>query len=138
MKKIIQIVSFLGVIFVLSGVEAGAQSTTKIDVNVPFDFVVGGQVFEAGKYQVRVRRDTRGADTIELRDSKYRIVYEGFALQNGDPGDGKAHMIFDRSQGIAQLSKIRTGDRGYSVPLSENNDAVTLAAKKKKDQDVKN
>ena len=138
MKKIIQIVSFLALVFVLAGFDVQAQSSTRIDAEIPFDFVIGDQSFEAGKYVMRVRRTPSGADAVELRDSKNRIVYEAFALRNGETGNGKSHLIFDRSEGVAQLAKIQTGERGYTVPLSDGRDAVTLAAKKKTDKDTKN
>ena len=131
MKKIIQIVSFLALVFVLAGTEVQAQSTTKIDADVPFDFAIGDQTFDAGKYVMRVRRVPSGADSIELRDAKNSVVYEAFALTNGDTGNGKAHFIFRRDGSVAQLSKIQTGSKGYTI-LDDGRDDVTLAAKKKK------
>ena len=48
MKKIIQIVSFLALVFVIAGADVQAQRTSKIDANIPYDFAIGGQQFEAG------------------------------------------------------------------------------------------
>ena len=49
MKKIIQIVSFLALVFVMAGADVQAQRTTKIDATIPYDFAIGDDQFEAGK-----------------------------------------------------------------------------------------
>ena len=41
MKKIIQLVSFLGLALIFGGITANAQAVTKVDAKIPFDFVVG-------------------------------------------------------------------------------------------------
>ena len=140
MKKIIQIVSFLALIFVISGVDVHAQRTTKIDASIPYDFAIGDEQFEAGKYVMRVRRSTGGASVAELRDSRHRIVYEGFVLDSGETGNGKANLVFDRSGSIARLTQIRTGDKGFSInEKAGSNHTTNLASKKKtKDRETKN
>src|SRR5918993_2701533 len=115
MKKIIQIVSFLALVFVIAGADVQAQRTTKIDASIPYDFAIGDDQFEAGKYVMRVRRSNSGASIAELRDSKHRVVYEGFVLDSGDTGNGKANLVFDRSGSVARLTQIRTGDKGFAV-----------------------
>ncbi len=140
MKKIIQIVSFLSLVFVIAGGDVYAQRTTKIDASIPYDFEIGGQQFAAGKYVLRVRRSTTGASIAELRDSKHRVVYEGFLLDSGDTGNGKANLVFDRSGSVARLMQIRTGDKGFSINEKEGSDRmVNVASKKKsKDRETKN
>lgn len=140
MKKIIQIVSFLSLVFVIAGGDVHAQRTTKIDASIPYDFEIGGQQFDAGKYVLRVRRSTTGASIAELRDSKHRVVYEGFLLDSGDTGNGKANLVFDRSGSVARLMQIRTGDKGFSINEKEGSDRmVNVASKKKsKDRETKN
>ncbi len=140
MKKIIQIVSFLALVFVIVGADVHAQQTTKIDASIPYDFEIGGQQFEAGKYIVRVRRSNSGSSIAELRDSQHRVVYEGFLLDSGDTGNGKANLVFDRSGSVAKLMQIRTGDKGFSINEKAGSDrTVNVASKKKsKDRETKN
>jgi hypothetical protein len=140
MKKIIQIVSFLALVFVMAGVDVQAQRTTRIDANIPYDFTVGDQQFDAGKYVMRLRRSTTGATVAELRDSQHRIVYEAFVLDSGDTGNGKANLVFDKSGSVARLSQIRTGEKGYSIHESTGADrGVNLASRKKdKGRETKN
>ena len=134
MKKIIQIVSFLALIFVMAGTDVQAQGTTRIDANVPYDFTIGDQQFEAGKYVLRVRRAAGGASVAELRDSRHRIVYEGFVMDSGDTGNGKANLVFDRSGSMAKLTQIRTGEKGFAINESASSDRTINVASKKKDK----
>jgi hypothetical protein len=140
MKKVIQIVSFLALVFVMAGVEAQAQSTTKIDAVIPYDFQVGDETFEAGKYVFRIRKSPAGASIAEIRDSKYRVVHESFLMENGNTGSGKANLVFDKSGPIAKLTQVRTGDKGFAVDVNNKpKTGVDVAAKKKKkDSETKN
>lgn len=139
MKKVIQIVSFLALVFVIAGAEAFAQSSTRIDAVIPYDFTIGDRQFEAGKYVMRVRRHQNGVNLVELRDSRYRVVYEGFALENGAGPSAKSNLLFDRSGSVAKLTEVRTGERGYSISGPTDNDRVNIASKKKKkDRETKN
>ena len=135
MKKIIQIVSFLSLVFVIAGGDVHAQRTTRIDASIPYDFEIGNQQFDAGKYVLRVRHSNSGATIAELRDSKYRVVYEGFLLDSGNTGNGKANLVFDRSGSVARLMQIRTGDKGFSINEKEGSDRMVNVASKKKDKD---
>lgn len=142
MKKIIQIVSFLALVFVIAGADVHAQRTTRIDAAIPYDFTIGSEQFEAGKYVMRIRRAASGSSVAELRDAKHRVVYEGFVLDSGDTGNGKANLVFDRSGSVARLREIRTGEKGFSINESAKNErGANLASTKKnkdKDRETKN
>jgi hypothetical protein len=140
MKKFIQIVSFFALVFVMSGVNVNAQGSTKIDAVIPYDFQIGDEEFEAGKYVLRIRRSSGGASIAELRDSRHKIVHESFLMENGNTGSGKANLVFDKSGPIARLTQVRTGSKGYAVDTSSKPDTgVNLASKKKKkDREAKN
>ena len=136
MKKIIQIVSFLALVFVMAGADVSAQSNTKIDASIPYDFMIGDQEFEAGKYVLRVRQ-SGAASVAELRDSRHRVVYEAFVLENGENGNGKANLVFDRSGSTAKLTHIRTGSKGFALNEGTQTDrSVNLASKKKRSKEV--
>ncbi|MGD9628759.1 MAG: hypothetical protein AB7V18_05910 [Pyrinomonadaceae bacterium] len=140
MKKFIQIVSFLALVFVMAGTEINAQNVTKINAVIPYDFSIGDEKFEAGRYVMRVKRMQSGVNLVELRDSSHRVVHESFALDNGDPGTGKANLVFDRSGSVAKLTHVRTGERGFTISGDTKGDgSVKLASKKKKnDSEAKN
>jgi hypothetical protein len=119
MKKFIQAASFLALALVFGSVAANAQSATKIDANVPFDFVIGNQYLKAGQYVIRIAGTPSGAKHVELRDKEGNIVYNALAVTNGDRGEGRSELVFDRTDGRTVLTKILTEDVGYSVPAAD-------------------
>ena len=131
MKKFIYTVSFLAILLTFSGTSAFAQSITRINADIPFDFVIDGEIFEAGKYVMRVHKTNTGAEKLEVRDAKNRVVYEGFMMQNGDTTLGKPELIFDRLAGQAVLARIRLEEKGIGVPVGKDSN-LTLASKERK------
>lgn len=131
MKRIIQLTSFLAIAFVLSTVNIYAQTATRIDANIPFDFVVGDKMFEAGKYVLRIQRQASGARTVDLYDTKGRVLHSAFALESGDTAKGEANLGFSKIAGINALTAIRLDSKGYKVPTEESNVQLASARKSK-------
>ena len=130
MKKFIYTVSFMAIALAAS-TTASAQSATRIDADIPFAFAVGDEVLESGKYVMRLRKNASGADSLEIRDAKNRVVYEAFALQNGDSSLKNANLVFENIDGQRVLAKIRLSNKGFAVPV-EKSAITTLAAKERK------
>jgi hypothetical protein len=131
MKKFIYTISFLAIALAFGGTSALAQISTRIDAEIPFDFAVGGEVLEAGNYVMRLRTNNAGAEALEIRDAKNRIVYEAFILQNGDISLRKPKLIFDRVDGQPVLARIRLENKGFRVPV-EKGANTTLPYKHRK------
>ena len=132
MKKFIYTIAFIAIALAFSGTSVLAQSITRIDANIPFDFSVGGEVFEAGRYVLRVQKTSSGAEKVEMRDARHRVVYEAYMLQNGDSTAGKPELIFDRIGGQQVLAKIRLEDKGIGLPIEkEANTAVASKVRKR-------
>lgn len=119
MKKVIQLVSFLGLALIFGGVTANAQAVTSVDAKVPFDFVVGEKTLPAGNYVLRIINAPNSAQRLEIRDSEQDIRFTALMFKNGDRNRYRSELIFDRSSGKAVLTKIVTGEAGYSVPQAE-------------------
>lgn len=134
MRKIIQVVSFLGLALILGGASANAQgSTTNVDANIPFDFVVGNKSLSAGSYVLRISTSLSGAQLLEVRNDKNDTVYTGLLSLKGDRNRSASELKFDRVAGRAVLSRIITADAGYSVATGEN---ARLIASKRKNRDT--
>jgi hypothetical protein len=130
MKKIIQFASFLAIAFVLSAANIYAQGVTRIDANIPFDFVVGDKMFEAGKYVLRIHRQASGARTVDLYDTKGHVLHSAFALESGETARGEANLGFSKIAGINALTAIRLDSKGYKVPTEKSN--IQLASARNK------
>ena len=134
MKKIIQIVSFLALAFVFANVETNAQAFGKrFEANVSFDFVIGDEVFPAGKYYIRVAGDPNGPGFLEVRDAERDIVFQGIMMTNGERLTSAAQLRFDRSNGRPALALILSDSSGYSVPIRNREKLVAV----KRDQPSK-
>lgn len=116
MKKIIQAVFLFVLALIFGGLEGNAQNVTKIEANVPFEFVAGDRYLAAGAYFIRVLNLPAGAKQIEFRRASGESIGIMLAVGNGDSGKGRSELVFDRSSGTAILTKILTKDTGYSIP----------------------
>jgi len=120
MKKIIQLVSFLGLALTLGGVSANAQAVTNVDAKIPFDFVVGDKTLPSGTYVLRIISTPSSSQRLEIRDSEQDILHTVLMFTNGDRNQERAELTFDRVSGKAVLTKIVTAEAGYSLPRSES------------------
>lgn len=82
------------------GVVANAQvmSVPQIEVNVPFDFVVGDTRLPAGKYQIRAIDDNSN-DVLEIRSANSRtsVIFDTEAAENrGELVKNKTQLVFDK------------------------------------------
>jgi hypothetical protein len=120
MKKIIQLASFLGLALIFSGATANAQAVTNVDAKIPFGFVVGEKTLPAGNYVLRIVNTPSGAQRLEIRDTEQDTLFTALMFKNGDRNKDRSELIFNRESGKAVLTKIVTGDAGYSVPQADS------------------
>lgn len=130
MRKFIQTVSFLGLALILGGLSANAQSsTTKLDADVPFDFVVGNKTFSSGKYVLRISKAPTGVQLLDVRNAEGEILYLGLLSTNGERNPNAAELKFDRTSGQAVLARIVTADGGYSVAKESSGKLIASTGK---------
>ena len=71
-KKLYSTFAMLGLFFMLAVVSVQAQSETKLDVNIPFDFQIGNKVLPAGEYSVK--RLTQSSMLIRSADGQQSAI----------------------------------------------------------------
>lgn len=136
MKKIIQLVSFLSLALIFGGVTANAQTVTKVDAKIPFEFVVGDRSLPAGDYVLRITDTSSGSQVLEIRGSNRQTLFTALIQENGDRAKHKAELVFDRTAGTVALAKIIMSDAGYNVAKAEP--ANRIASTKHKADAVRN
>lgn len=116
MKKLIQICSLLGLLVAFSFVSASAQSTIeRYEANIPFDFTVSGQTYEAGNYTLGLSKAT-GGSIVRIKDAKNRTVQSFFVMERGDVAKKNSNLTFVRdNENQWTLAKIMTTQKGFSV-----------------------
>jgi hypothetical protein len=81
---------------------ASAQET--VVANVPFPFVVRGEEFAAGRYEIRPNGD--GVLSIRGKDNKSAIVVITIPADGRDPLGDRPSLVFTRFENVYRLSQI--------------------------------
>ena len=112
MKKLIQICSVLCLVLTFSFISAHAQTTKKIKADIPFDFNVGGNHYNAGSYTLRLA-DSRPGAAIYLIDSDNKIIDTLLVANVVEAAAGESTLTFNNYDGQRFLSNITTRGGSY-------------------------
>jgi len=116
-------VMFLG----LAGAGVQAQTPSKVEVNIPFQFSAGNKTLQPGVYSIR----QTSANLVVLRnsDGKSLILNAPLSLESKDKGE---RLVFKRRGGNYYLTQVwLTGESGRQLMPHAPNDKsehVTIAA----------
>jgi hypothetical protein len=89
----------------LVGLVAGSASAQETVVaKVPFPFVVRGESFPAGRYEIRTSGD--GIVSIRSSDTKSSIVAITIPADGRDPLGDRPSLVFTRHEKVYRLSQI--------------------------------
>jgi hypothetical protein len=104
----------LAAVFV--GVFVGSASAQETVVaKVPFSFVVRGEEFPAGRYEIRPNGD--GVVSIRGTDNKSAIVAITIPADGRDPLGDHPSLVFTRYENVYRLSQIwEAGAEGRALP----------------------
>ena len=128
MKKFIYTLSFIAIAMAFTGSSALAQSSTRIEADVPFAFALGEKVLEAGKYTMRISNVNSAAEVLEVRNGSNKVIYSAVMIRNGATARKNPHLVFDQVEGQPVLAKIALDSKGFDVPV-EKSAVTTLAAR---------
>jgi len=127
-KKIIQYCSMLvlSVAFMVVSANAQNQVVNRIDANIPFTFTLGEKTFPAGDYVIRLSKVSPDSMSLLLATKDGKTLDNVLLASKGDAADGKARLIFGSADGQYFLSKVITGEKGFTL---QNDDAKTGVSK---------
>lgn len=128
MKRFIQFFSFIALAFVFSAVSAEAQSATKVEANIPFDFTIGEKKLSAGTYELRLVGNAAGGTRILMIDKDGETAHSAIILRSSEAEGQTAKLVFDVVGGNRSLAAITTNDAGFSVPAAKKSRSVTIRA----------
>jgi hypothetical protein len=105
-------------VFVASLAIAPAHAQSRLEANVPFDFVLGQTTMKANTYRI-----ASDGSFVAFVNAHGRAIYSMY-LPGGDAADshnGAAYLVFTRYGTETFLSKIVfSPDRTYDLPRSSN------------------
>jgi hypothetical protein len=116
--------SFLTVVFTLTcllglGISARAQDVDKLAVNVPFDFVAGGETLPAGTYSVsRVAPEVNRTLVIRSNDNSVfllPIFFDGSPVSVNGVSADRTELGFEHVGDKYFLSKVETFGGVYAI-----------------------
>jgi hypothetical protein len=95
---------FLGVTIAFSAVTAHAQDSPRVNVTIPFDFVVGGKQLKAGEYVIESLLDRR-AVLFRSKDGNVQQTVFTVPIETTKIGNHE-RLIFHRDTGNYFLSQV--------------------------------
>ncbi len=121
MKKIIQYCSMLVLAVAFMVISASAQNqVVRIDANIPFAFNLGEKAFPAGDYVIKISKVSADSMSLLLGTKDGKTLDNVLLASKGDSAGGKARLVFGSADGQYFLSKVITGEKGFSL---QNDDA---------------
>lgn len=107
LRAIAMLVSIIALAFV-TAVASNAQSggRSKLNANIPFDFVVGDKTLAAGEYSIKeITTSSDDALAIRSRDSKHSAIRLTNAVSSSAPGK-RASLTFRRYGNRYYLAQV--------------------------------
>ncbi|MBA2379459.1 MAG: hypothetical protein H0V76_07775 [Blastocatellia bacterium] len=131
MKRFIQFLSVISLAMVFGVAGVFAQAGTRLEAEIPFDFMIGDKSFSAGSYTLSLAPARAGVTTFDLKDAKGRVIHSAHAMSRGFSAKGKSVLVFNNDTGDSRLERIITPDVGLGVSMGRSSKA--LAQKRKVD-----
>jgi len=113
----------------LTASAAFAQSSTRVQANVPFDFIVGNRTLPAGEYKVMSQGPAPGTVMIQAADGKGAVILLALPLYSVVERHG-GKLVFHRYSDTYFLSEIwGPGNEGRRIrTTSRERELATKAA----------
>jgi hypothetical protein len=101
------------------GVAAKGQVVDQIVVNIPYEFVVGGKTLPPGAYRVNRLTDTDTEGLIlSSFESRAGVMVRSTSVESTQAD--KPEVSFEQVDGQYFLSKIKTADHVFTIPVSRS------------------
>ena len=120
MKNMIsRTIALMGLFFALAVVGVQAQTPTRTEAVIPFDFAAGKATLKAGSYAIKVVRGN--ALSIRTTDGKKTVLVNAPLAIGSRDREGGARLVFNRYGDLYFLSQVWwSGDSGRQVFPSES------------------
>lgn len=133
-KQLATIITSVAAVMVLTAVSANAQSERNMTVDVPFEFVIAGETYGAGKYTIgRFNAQKPEILILKKKEGGEKKVFLTQKMKS-KTGVENAHLVFSISGDSYSLSEIWTGggEGGQQTVKSKSERKAQLRAKQEK------
>jgi len=114
MKNLVQGFALFAVVFAFGAV-ANAQINYGAEVDVPFEFSVGGKTYEAGKYTVKINKGMIAGAVLTIQKSGSDKVQSVMLNNNGGERSDDVQLVFSSIEGRNSLTNVTTSISDYSL-----------------------
>jgi hypothetical protein len=113
-NQIFKIIALVGIFFMLAMTSAQAQTPSRVEVKVPFDFTIGKVLFKAGTYSIKKASDnTLAVRNIDGKTTK--LVHAPLTIGSRDFKAGE-RLVFNQYGTQYFLSQVwLSGDTGRQL-----------------------
>ena len=119
-KKVVKSCLLLVFAMLFAVVAAPAQTLAKYDADIPFDFTIGEETYEAGNYIISLKSPNYLATVLTIRKKKGRDLLVTAVTRNGNRSKKKkSRLVFDRYGDHYILNQVVSPGFGFSAPQSE-------------------
>ncbi len=127
-NKTLQICSLVGLAIIFAATSISAQGIKKYEAEIPFDFEVGGEIYESGDYALYISTPSNLATVLTIRNADGRELYRAALIKNGKTAKrDKTSLVFERYGGQFVFSRIAAPQFGFNLWKSKR--AKRLAKK---------
>src|SRR5262245_33430946 len=123
-KQILSVAATLTLIIPMS-IIGFAGFSGRVSANIPFDFIVGGKEFKAGRYSV----SRAVATTLILRNADNDVVANFMTNDVTDKSESKARLVFRHYGNQYFLAQIYDGQSGLGAELQKSKSEREAAKK---------
>jgi hypothetical protein len=107
-------------VLVLLAVAVPAHAQTRVVAKIPFDFIVHGQEFPAGTYEVRLSDSADGVALIDNLKSNVAIFAITIPAGGNDPAGEQPALVFNHRENRYVLAQIwESRSEGETLPGTE-------------------
>ena len=100
-------------------ISASAQKDSRYRVEIPFDFNVSHNFYQAGNYFVKITKNSGGSAILFIEDDKGTRLQTLIARTSGDSFRKEPQLVFDNHGSQRYLAKIVIGETGYLIWTSK-------------------
>lgn len=118
MKRVKVLASCSALVLALLLAVAGVQAQT-YRAEIPFDFTIGSETFEAGEYIINLKDSTGQATILTVRNDKNQPLQSKAVVKNGKvASDGHTSLVFARYGSQYVLKRVTSPNFGFNAPRS--------------------
>ena len=132
-NQIYRVIAILGVFLGFAGASVHAQTASRVEVNIPFEFSAGKETLKAGVYTIK-RMSGNLVAIQNVEDKSAAILNAPVTLSSTDP-DAVERLVFNKHEDRYSLAQIwLTADSGREIlrkNKAEKSELVAITLRRK-------